>query len=1038
MKKLVVIILVLCSATTGCNHEDTRPVKMGRRPAAMRFSGDEWTACCSDPADAQRSCDDAISSREQAVALMLARRNCTDKAIYALGGFARVDPAAKNDLAAAYYLRYKRAGQPIDLLHSLDALEGADTPEATFNRAIALEELALPADAIEAWKRVEDMKEPQWRDEAAAHLTALRRTASVDAATLWASRRAQLPALLARGDRAGVAAIVNEFPFSSQRYFEDDLLTAQPAAARLMAEELSKRLGNDPFDLDIVKRIETATPAQREVLRKAQLTFHEARAFGQAMRFGEAREPYEQAAKQFASVSSPMQLLASMEFAALSKADDKSIARVTRIKDEAKRHGYKHLAARCDGTLSYLFHYSSRFFESIRAVDDALTAYSGLGDHEGKAIMAVSTSGELRTIGQFEQSWKFALDSVRSIPNLVDSRRRHAALGDAGETASTLGFPRIALIYRNAAIRALESELAATLDPTQITDRRKQLGMAFRHRAETEALLEQMPAAQRDLNEAQRLRGDDDKAALGIAAHIEELNGRIALTSNPAEAVKSFTRAIELVKESEYRTFRASLYAQRAAAWRRQNRSVDAEHDLQAAVGALREEQKGILEHRTDASEKFWSSYFSRSQETYRQLIAQLLEDGDLARAFLYTENARGSEPLDLVRSRSTAPQSFRNLIKNDDVASLDDIRKHLEPETFLFEYCVLDDDNTAVWILSRDGVQYAMLPIGRRRLKNYSDRAQNGDADEFATVLLAQYDALIAKPMSIAARMNGDRLPKRLVISPDGPMHGLALAASRSNAGNRPYLIEQMPVEIAGSSTLYLLSLLRDRELRNDRRASVLLVGDPAFNEKLPQANKLERLPGAQDEIGKLSGMYAPGATELQGADATIPQFVALARQSAIIHIAAHAVVDPHASARSVILFAPSEGSSGALDAEELLNKLKLDRTRVVVLAACSSAGGLPVGPEGVAPLVRPLIAAGASAVVGTLWSVPDNATTTGLLVSFHQHYLEGKDAAVALQLAQQTVLRHGREKSWAAFQVIGHSSSPFAARTQTKEKPP
>jgi CHAT domain-containing protein len=105
-----------------------------------------------------------------------------------------------------------------------------------------------------------------------------------------------------------------------------------------------------------------------------------------------------------------------------------------------------------------------------------------------------------------------------------------------------------------------------------------------------------------------------------------------------------------------------------------------------------------------------------------------------------------------------------------------------------------------------------------------------------------------------------------------------------------------------------------------------------------------------------------------------------------------------------------------------------ELGRTRLVVLGACSTAGGTSVGPQGLAPLVRPLIAANVPAVVGTLWNVKDNATTTELLVSFHCHYRHGDDVAQALRQAQLEMLRKQEPATtWAAFQVVGYAESPW-----------
>jgi CHAT domain-containing protein len=146
------------------------------------------------------------------------------------------------------------------------------------------------------------------------------------------------------------------------------------------------------------------------------------------------------------------------------------------------------------------------------------------------------------------------------------------------------------------------------------------------------------------------------------------------------------------------------------------------------------------------------------------------------------------------------------------------------------------------------------------------------------------------------------------------------------------------------------------------------------------------------------------------------------------VIHIAAHAIANAQMPSKSLLFLAPSGNHRGTIDAKELLIHLHLDRTRLVVLATCSSAGGLPVGSEGVAPLVRPLLAAAVPAVIGTLWDVND-ATAKRLLVSFHRRYLEGNDAAVALQRAQLELLGSNKDFEWAAYQVIGHASSPNQA---------
>jgi len=272
----------------------------------------------------------------------------------------------------------------------------------------------------------------------------------------------------------------------------------------------------------------------------------------------------------------------------------------------------------------------------------------------------------------------------------------------------------------------------------------------------------------------------------------------------------------------------------------------------------------------------------------------------------------------------------------------------------------------------------------------------------------------------------------ERLVIVPDGPMHALPFAAFRHGAAGR-YLVQDYAITTAGSARLFLVCLRRDHELAHSANRRVLLIGDPVASAHLSLTRDLPPLRHARNEVAEISRLYDRAQT-LIGAEATIPRFFAAARDSAVIHIAAHAIPNADQPSHSLIVLAQSANDSGALDAERLLAELKLKNTRLVVLSACSSAGGLPIGPEGVAPLVRPLIAAGVPAVIGSLWDVND-ATAEALLVSFHRHYGQGLDAAAAMQAAQVEMIGNTKNPglqqplAWASFQVIGISSSPNAA---------
>ena len=372
----------------------------------------------------------------------------------------------------------------------------------------------------------------------------------------------------------------------------------------------------------------------------------------------------------------------------------------------------------------------------------------------------------------------------------------------------------------------------------------------------------------------------------------------------------------------------------------------------------------------------------------------------------------------------------------------LEQIQASLPHGTVLVEYCVLAD-RTFAWLLARDRFESFTLPVGRSEIEKWTATLQREaslrDPTSFEAGLNAPFSALLAKLWSRIGQLvdgagEGER---RLVLIPDGPIHGLPLAALR-NPATRRFLIQELPVSVAASATLYAFSLARDEALPPARVPRILLVGDPAFDASSELTRHLPRPARAWREINLIGEVYAhksgdPCVTrvaKLTGPDAGVPALLEKARHSTVVHLAGHAVANPAAPYRSVLLLAPSPGHSGALYAEELLGKLELPKTRLFVLSACSTAGGHPVGPEGLAALVRPFIAAGVPGVVGSLWDV-ENDPTESLLVAFHSHYKEGHDAAVALRLAQLDLLsdKNPALRSalvWAPFQLIGHASSP------------
>jgi len=74
------------------------------------------------------------------------------------------------------------------------------------------------------------------------------------------------------------------------------------------------------------------------------------------------------------------------------------------------------------------------------------------------------------------------------------------------------------------------------------------------------------------------------------------------------------------------------------------------------------------------------------------------------------------------------------------------------------------------------------------------------------------------------------------------------------------------------------------------------------------------------------------------------------------------------------------------------------MDQLRLVVLAACRTGDGRPSRMEGPLNLARPFLENGVSAVVVSLWDLPDEAGAS-FMGAFHDRLHKGEEPIDALQ---------------------------------------
>ncbi len=1001
------------------------------------------------------SCDAAGRRHVKALRTLL-HADGSDEAVERMESLTTEAPADArllSDLAAAYLVRARRTGRPDDLLRSLDTAERAVTrdpglPEARFNLALAQEALALPAAWEEAWRRTPGSL---WAREAEEHRGRLASESARAAATVWPLNRLRLAEIVRTGDRQSLRALLRPFPAAAQRYLENDVLPAWARALsegqleearrhRVLAEAVAAELTGltgDSYLADAVRGMVEAAGSPREpavflAFQQGHRAFGEARAFQQKQDWQRAEERYRQASRFFAQAGSPLRVGADLGLAVAffqSERVPQALARLEALEKETRKHGYGVLLGRVLWARAVCLAFQGRLLEALPAYDEAIQALRQAGDFEGAASVRVRKAGYFRVLGESELAWRELFQALPDLPRLVEVQDQHYFLGEVAQAALALGHAQIALSYQNQAVSRIERAMrTASLEGRnqEMAGLRLNLAVSLRARAGIRAHTGRYEEAQQDLDTALGLaRGlADENVRRALVAGILATQGTAWLKSDPPRAAEALTEALLSSPADENRAFRAFLHFQLALAHQMLKQRQEAKDQLLAGTTELRIEEKTMLaSRRPGAGESLWAAFFSRPQGAYRLLIQFLMEEGREAEAFTYAEKARAYEPLDLVLKLAFAPPAFRRLSEKGEPLDLAKIQANLPADTFLIEFCVLED-RLFVWVVWHEGFKPLTLPVSREALEQWTGAlqaaARERNVEAFEAGLTAPFPDVVTEPLALIRKVS--RLGEaRVVFVLDGPLQGLPLAALRDRTMGR-HVVEDFPVAVAPSATLYVYSRLRDAAIPRESSPSALLAGDPAFAPS-PLTRRVERLPSAGKEAQRIAQFY-PGAKILIGGQATAENFLARAGQSEVVHFAGHSFVNPRFPHLSFLLLAPSQNRPGELFAQEMVSRLKLEKTRLVIFSSCSSAGGHAIGPEGLAALARPVIAAGSPAVVGSLWKVETQATEE-LLVRFHQFYSGGEDAAQALRHAQLS-LQRGPVLAWAPFQVIGYAGPP------------
>lgn len=911
------------------------------------------------------------------------------QALEAEGG----SPAMLSDLAALYLVDAERNDRPLSLVLGLDAALRATAQatapvEAFHNQALLLERLYCRDEAAAAWRAVlAREREAGWERVARDRLHALQRARRAPAGGAGLALRDRvwrelLPSLdgMAKASIGPVLAAL-ESATSKLATGSGDTLLAQSVVVLQIAAAGDSRAWHD--------------------LAKGHALFERGYAAYQRGDLAAAHRDLGVSADLLDHRGSPFRHWPRFYLACALQQEERYAESL-----QALGHLHREIAGRSYWSLlGYVSWMEGQDRELLGRPLDAIAAFRASlaafeRSHEIDNLAAVhALQGEcLLELGRQEDAWVELREGLRLGQSIAVPRRAVLLYSLVAEANRQYQRPRVARLFQNRSFAASDA-----LHNPKITY------LSLLNRGFAAAGASDLVAARQDLQLARSLIADiGDVGSRRRAIADLAILGAVADPARTQQArVAQLSSALAVYRQLDYQSvLLISAHEERA-------RLLAASGDVAAAAGDLAA-ALDLYELRItsgNGGETRWSLH-ADAQRAYDRLIALELDMGRPDRAFAIVERSR---------QLSLHSDDFRRLVqmRGGGDATVGAVRAGLADREALVLFKELPAE-TLIWILRRGGARLVRVPFGaaalRREVADFADRLRRGASEaEVRDASRPLFDQLFANVF--ADTDVGDRL----ILVPDRDLFDLPAAAVFTPSGQP--LGTLRPLLIAPSVEVYLRGATRRATAAPvaDRRRA-LVVSNPSFDARAWPG--LPPLPGAAREGAAVASLYRE-TVHLAGGDATLDAVLRQLSRADVFHFAGHAVVNARRPDLSLLLLAPQSSSGVGALYQRQIYQLALARSPVVVLGACDSASLMGVPGEGLSSLAHAFLSAGASAVVGSLWPVRDDAASS-LMVGFHEALQRGLTPERALQQAQERYLgdgarRQGDPWGWAAFQVIG-----------------
>ncbi|MEM9290661.1 MAG: CHAT domain-containing tetratricopeptide repeat protein [Acidobacteriota bacterium] len=580
---------------------------------------------------------------------------------------------------------------------------------------------------------------------------------------------------------------------------------------------------------------------------------------------------------------------------------------------------------------------------------------------------------------------------------------------------------------------------------------------------------------------AQRVSRHAHWTALRARTH-HNLGWQLFLHGRPAEALELHFEALSLFQQEGDRDGEAAALLGLARCHRSLGQRVEARRLLGLAIDRIEGDPPSMRDLSLGAF------YLARHQDHYRELVELLMQEsregarGAAAEALEVAERARGRSLLhtlaaavrvhpggaarerqllrQLDRELSTLPAeslerqtpenrarlarlvaelrvlraSEGNEIAAPSSLSLDQMMRQVLDEQTALLFFHLAPERSYLWVVDSAGLEVHELP-GAEKIGHLARQLHQALArgDRELQAVRARH-----RLEDLGSILLPRFLPRhRLLVVADGPLHYVPFAAllRRGASGQARYLVEDH--EIVHMASVSALARVRRPGIPGPGAA--LVVADPvvsADDPRLPHRPKglrpLPRLLHSRQEAQQVLAAAGRGDV-LLGFEARPRALLRMPLEGyRYLHFAVHGELEEELPDLSRLVFSRFDPSGRELHLSSLyaheVYQLRL-QADLVVLSACRTALGQEVHGEGLVGLTRAFFAAGASAVMVSLWDLDDRAAAQ-VMANFYPALVEPDlGASGALRKAQLALLRDSGGAFadpyyWAAFQVQGRWS--------------